>query len=563
MKGLLVFTFALFGMLNACFAQDLSPEVMQRIDSAFSGWKTATGPGCAVAITKNDAVVYSKGFGLANLEDGVPNSPESVYYLASLAKQFTGYAIALLIRDKKIDPDADIHTYLTWLPGYGAKISVMNLLHHTSGLRDDFTLLPFTGFNMDGLLSQDMALGMIKKQHTLNFKPGEKFSYCNTNYILLSEIVSKVSGKPFAAFVDSAIFRPLQMTSSRIVPGSAEIIKKRADSYAGDQGGYSNVNHNIYTQGDGGMFSTAADLAKWMRHLYHPAYKDTAIIHLLTAPGRLNNGRMLDYAMGIIPDQYWGQRRLTHKGGLAGYKNFMAVFPDVKTGVIILTNGDDGPKTNRAMDAIVRILLPHPVAGMADDPISKASGAPVYAGTVPNGLTGDYIAHNGSRIKISVKNGQVYAGDLALLAVADSSFQQAANRQVNYHFIKAGTTQKLELEKPGPNPAELYRRVPPEEKTVLKEFVGSYTSTELDFNFTISLKNGRLWLSNNRHGSFELRPVGADDLFTELFFFDHVVAVRDSKGTITALEFASGDTAGLLFNKTKYGATKKKYGKSR
>jgi hypothetical protein len=85
----------------------------------------------------------------------------------------------------------------------------------------------------------------------------------------------------------------------------------------------------------------------------------------------------------------------------------------------------------------------------------------------------------------------------------------------------------------------------------------------LDFNFTISLKNGRLWLSNNRHGSFELRPVGADDLFTELFFFDHVVAVRDSKGTITALEFASGDTAGLLFNKTKYGATKKKYGKSR
>jgi CubicO group peptidase (beta-lactamase class C family) len=561
MKGLLVFTFALFGMLNACFAQDLSPEVMQRIDSAFSGWKIDTGPGCAVAITKNDSVIYSKGFGLANLEDGIPNSPESVYYLASLAKQFTGYAIALLIHEKKVDPDADIHTYLTWLPGYGAKISVMNLLHHTSGLRDDFTLLPFTGFNMDGLLSQDMALGLIKKQHTLNFKPGEKFSYCNTNYILLSEIVAKVSGKPFAAFVDSAIFRPLQMTSSRFVQGSAEIIKKRADSYAGDQGRYSNVSHNIYTQGDGGMFSTAADLAKWMRHLYHPAHSDTAIVHMLTAPGRLNNGRTLDYAMGIIPDQYWGQRRLTHKGGLAGYKNFMAVFPDVKTGVIILTNGDDGPKTNRAMDAIVRILLPNPATATVNGQISKASGPSVYTGAIPEGLAGGYIAHNGSKIKISVKNGQLYADDLALLAVADSCFQQAANRQVNYHFIKTGTRQKLEIEKPGPNPATLYRKVPPGEKAVLKEFVGSYTTTELDFNFTISLKNGRLWLNNNRHGTFELRSVGADDLFTEQFFFDHVVAVRNSKGIITALEFASGDTAGLLFNKTKY-ATEKKYGKS-
>lgn len=542
MKNLLLFFLMPISLSSVCNAQTSPLELEQRIDSIFSGWRTDSGPGCVVAIVRGDSILYSKGFGLANMEDSIPNSPKSVYYLASVSKQFTGYGIAMLIRNKKINPTEDIRVYLPWLPDYGTKISILNLLHHTSGLRDYFTLLPFTGFGLSGELSQEAALELIKKQKTLNFAPGEKFSYSNTNYVLLSEIIEKVAGIPFPSFLDSAVFRPLQMSSTLIAAGSGKIIKGRARSYAGSPGNYDNVTQTIFTQGDGGMFSTATDMARWMRHLIRLAQKNDELAKLFTLSGRLNNGRSAAYAMGIIPDTVQGQRRLAHKGALAGYKNFMSIYPDAGLGIIICTNGDDGPKTNRAMDAITGVLLP-----FKSTESTKAENVELIA--IPNGLTGDYLARNGSRVKINLKDGRLLDGDQLLVADGPYRFHKSAEPLIRYLFYKTGKAYTLRIEKAGPNQPIEYRYISPGKAMNLKDFVGSYTSDELDFDFTISLAEGRLWLNNKRHGRFRLTMLGADDLFADPFFLDHLVAVKDRNGKIIALEYSSGDVAGLLFQK--------------
>lgn len=384
-------------------AQHLPDTLIRKIDNVLSRW-TITQPGCAVSIVIGDTIVYNKGFGLANVENNIPVTPKTVFTLASVSKELTGYAITLLIKAGKLSPDDDIHKYLPWLANFKHKISVANLMNHTSGLRDYLYLINFTGFGMDGTLSQEVAINIIKKERTLDFVPGQKFSYCNTNYVLLAEIVAKASGKSFAAFVDSAIFKPLGMHNSQFQEDPYKIIKDHAESYSDDKGQVTTFPLRYYTRGDGGMLSSAEDLAKWASNFYHPKVGDLSDIARYTTPGRLNSGRVTDYGAGVFTNIHRGQRRLMHKGGIVGYKNFIAVYPELKMGIVILTNADDGPKTTATMEALAALLVPE----------GKLTAGPTQPALVPiaikdpvriKKLTGKYVANNGSKVNLSWKEG--------------------------------------------------------------------------------------------------------------------------------------------------------------
>ena len=206
---------------------------------------------------------------MANLEYGIPNTPATIFYAASVSKQFTGYCIALLARQGKINIDEDIHIYLPWMFDFKKRITVRNLLNHTSGIRDDVDLAAISGLGIDGVLTQQSALDIIKKQQTLNFDPGERYSYSNSNYILLAEIVKAISGQSFRDFADSAIFKPLGMANSHFHDDPGELIRDRAISYwdVGDQS-FVNAFQNVYTFGDGGLFTNVNDLSKWIMNFY-------------------------------------------------------------------------------------------------------------------------------------------------------------------------------------------------------------------------------------------------------------------------------------------------------
>lgn len=186
----------------------------RKVDSMFAAYNSNT-PGAAVAIVKDGKVVFMKGYGMANLEYGIPITPQTVFNIASVSKQFTAFAIYLLAGEGSISLEDDVRKYITELPDYHTVIKVKHLLAHTSGLRDQAAIGSLAGGRSGDVVTTGQTLKLIARQRRLNFTPGTAFGYCNTGYTLLAEIIRRVTGKSFAAYTEEKIFRPLGMTNTQ------------------------------------------------------------------------------------------------------------------------------------------------------------------------------------------------------------------------------------------------------------------------------------------------------------------------------------------------------------
>ncbi|MCB0837049.1 MAG: serine hydrolase, partial [Bacteroidetes bacterium] len=201
-----------------------SNKLTKQIDQIFSEWNHKERPGGAVAVAKDGKIVFSKGYGMANLEYHIPNEPATVFHIASVSKQFTTFAILLLEKDGKLSLDDDIRKYLPEIPDFGTKITLRHLAHHTSGLRDQWNLLALAGWRLDDVITLDHVMALMSRQKDLNFEPGEEYLYCNSGFTLLAEIVSRVSGKSFAEFTRERIFTPLKMNNTLFYVDHEEIV---------------------------------------------------------------------------------------------------------------------------------------------------------------------------------------------------------------------------------------------------------------------------------------------------------------------------------------------------
>ena len=494
---------------------------------------------------------------MADLEQQIPITPQGIFYMCSLTKQFTGYSIALLVRQGKVKMDDDIRVYLPWMPDFGKKITVSNLLHHTSGIRDDISLAAIAGLSLDGMLTQDAALQLLRKQRALNFEPGEKFSYSNSNFVLLAEIVKTVSGQTFRAFTDSAIFKPLGMTDSKVIDDNQEIVANRVPSYYSLDGKkYKNNYQNIYTVGDGGLFTNINDMARWAMNFYDTKVGDQKDIELTTHKDRLNNGKENTYAFGIAVDSSRGWRRLSHDGGLAGYNTVINIYPDLKIAFIVFGNGGDGSSYGKP-DALAELFIPDnrkKLSSSNTNPFQRDS-IDTY---LPNPdkykiLTGDYIGHNGYHLTCSLVNNKLLINDRLLLA-HDSGYHFTLSfyspTKYDFHVTKAGGYFDLispEFDKP-------LRMVKANRDTtspdaVLEQYVGNYYCPELDCNHQILLKNHRLYFANNNRPDAAIRLYGKDYIQSD-GDIDNIVIQRNKNGSITGFELSDGSIERLRFNKT-------------
>src|SRR6266446_3383817 len=195
--------------VSPCAAKNRSGA---RVDQLFSPWNHANSPGAAVVVVENGGVVYQRGYGYADLEHGIPITPQTVFDAASVAKQFTGLAVAMLIEQGKLALDDNIRNYLPDVPDFGKPITIRHLLHHTSGVRDWPDILEISGVNLFGdPIDLNAILDMVRHQRELNFMPGKEFSYSNTGYNLLAAILAKVTNQSFRSWTDTNLFRPLRM----------------------------------------------------------------------------------------------------------------------------------------------------------------------------------------------------------------------------------------------------------------------------------------------------------------------------------------------------------------
>src|SRR5215475_6891648 len=201
------------------------------VDEVFQDLTTAGSPGCALGVYRDGRMLYSKGYGLANIEGNVPISPKSVFDIGSTSKQFSATSILLLEKAGKLSVEDDIHKYIPELPDYGKKITILNLLNHTSGLRDYLALFDIAGVNGDSVTTDEDALALITRQKGLNFAPGSEYLYSNTGFFLMSIIVERVSGKTLRDFAAENIFTPLQMTHTQFRNNHRLLVPERAMAY--------------------------------------------------------------------------------------------------------------------------------------------------------------------------------------------------------------------------------------------------------------------------------------------------------------------------------------------
>lgn len=310
-----------------------------RIDQLLAPWSRPGSPGAAVAVMRDGEILHERGYGLANLEYDVPVTPQTVFHVASMSKQFTAFAIAVLADEGTLSLDDDIRNHLPEVPDFGKTITIRHLLHHTSGLREQFELLALAGWTLDDATTDDLILRLVARQRELNFDPGERYLYCNTGYTLLAEIVSRVTGQSFAEWTAENIFRPLGMENSRFVDDGQLLVPNRAYPYGYNRsGGFRKWDVGYVTVGPGGLFTTAGDLLKWARNFEEARVGGPAVIEQMHVPGVLDNGDTIRYMWGNRVGEVRGLQTYYHNGMSGGFKVHLIRYPDQHFAMAVLGN---------------------------------------------------------------------------------------------------------------------------------------------------------------------------------------------------------------------------------
>jgi CubicO group peptidase (beta-lactamase class C family) len=378
----------LVGATAGVFAQ----HDQQTLDTIFKELATDHSPGCAVGAARGDTPIAARAYGLSDLEHNIPLTPQSVFYMASVSKQFMALAILLLERDGKLTLEDRARTYLPELPAYAAGITIRQLLHHTSGLRDYLTLSGLAGNPADQVITERVVLNALARQLRLNFEPGAEHLYSNSGYVLLSIIVHRVSGRPLDEFARERIFTPLGMRQTRFQHDHTTPIPGRAIGYVRRGQTWRIANSLLDVVGDGGMYSTIDDMLLWAAAFERPQF--SPLLSRMQQPGTLKDGKAIanGYGMGLSQGTYRGVATVSHGGALAGYRtNFMRV-PGEKLTIVMLCNNATA-NVDRLTQMVAELYAPAGMSAPASSP-RAAAPAPTQAPTptaVPREL-GDALA---------------------------------------------------------------------------------------------------------------------------------------------------------------------------
>ena len=556
-KSLLTFI-ALIVTLQAVTAQTLPPEIITKIDSFFSQWDTTSGPGCAVGVVRNDSLIFSKGYGMANLEYGVPITPQTIFHMASVSKQFTAYSILLLERQGKLSLDDDIHKYLNWFPDLKEKITIRNLLNHTSGIRDQWELLAIAGTRLDDVITQDQIIKILAKQQALNFQPGTSWSYSNSGFTLLAEIVKSVSGQTLRQFTDSAIFKPLGMKNTHFHDNYMEIVPNRSYSYVTTgKNHYANAVLSYSNVGATSLFTNVDDMSKWIINFYDPAVGDQKDIQELTEPVIVNGAKRRNYAKGIVVDSIYGQKRYQHGGVDAGYQTFVSVFPDLKMGFIVFSNLGN-VEAQRKNEQLASLFIKVPSPKRKDNSSHRDSALAILADTDSlRDYAGDYIADEGPHYTFVVRDRKLYGitpnGRYHLLIRAGNDVCELFTDTTVYFRFSGAGTRHIIIDEYWPVDNHLhFEKYDTAAKTdrQLTAYTGTYYCPELDCSYRIGLKDHRLFLSNAKYNDSPLTLYGDDHLFDDFWWMKHLHITRNTKNQITGFELNGNRVMHLKFVKT-------------
>ena len=528
------------------------PET-QAVDRIFAQYDHTNTPGCAVGVFRDGKIVYSRGYGMADLNQGTPISPATVFYIASTSKQFTAMSTALLAEQGKISLDDPVRKWVPELPAYADRITIRNLVHHTSGIRDYLGLWGLSGRSFADEIPEAVALDLISRQRALDFEPGSRYSYSNSGYFLLSVIVKRASGLSLRGYDQANLFGPLGMTSTHFHDNATEVVAHRAEGYQpSSAGGFEIVKTSFAGVGDGGLLTTVLDLAKWDENFFgnRLGTRGQALIDQVTTVGRLNNGDEQTYAFGLMKSTYRGQPVVEHTGSFIGFRAQLMRFPTQHFSVAILCN-DYTAAPERLAQQVADLYLVEKLTPVVAPGANDAAGVAVAAGRLDRWI-GRYEMMPGMIGRVT----RVGAG--LSMAAFGTNLPMAAVDDSTFTLVGPGMKIEFRTTAKGPGliatgmgatePSPRLGAVPVLAPATAAGYAGRYRSEELDTWADVEAKSDTV-KARTRWGEWRnLEPV-ANDLFVVAGV--RVEFDRDKAGRVTGYRMSQARTRNVGFTKVR------------
>lgn len=470
------------------------------LEPLFSRWDRPDTPGCVVGVLRDGVMIQARSYGSANLDHGLPLTPDSVFNTASLSKQFTASCILLLAGQEALSLEDDIRKYIPEFPDFGQTITIRQLANHTAGVRDYLLLMGLAGIDTDThYFNNQTAMQVICRQDGLDFSPGSEFVYSNSGYILLAEVVRRVSGKSLGQFAREQIFLPLGMEQTFFEEDHTCVIPKRVTSYRPGRGGFHRYLKNFDATGDGGLWTNLNDLVKWDGNFHHPLVGAPDLPTRLLEFPTLGSGMQSNYAFGMARGEYRGLPTIYHGGLVSGFRSQMMRFPGQHFTVIILANVVPFNTTWMAEQVADHFLAeeftqPHPLQSETTIPPE-----------LKESLSGFYQGGSGLNIEIIEQGENLSALALGMqMRLVPTSVRQD-EQAIEFHTFEGILSARFRFVRDGlDQPWRMHARAEmhdlgellqtsllPQPAIAMEEYCGEYFSQELNASSRILIKNNQ------------------------------------------------------------------------
>lgn len=528
----------------ACAATPLAaaaPDAarLARVDAVFADYGAA-GPGCTVGVEQAGRTLLTRGYGMADLEAKRALTPTSSVYMASVSKQVTAMAVLLLVEDGKLGLDDRVRTILPELPAYADAVTVRQLLHHNSGLRDFFTLGALSGIGSDQAWREQDVIDVLGRQQGLDFAPDSDHLYSNSGYVALSMIVQRVSGQRLDDFARARIFKPLGMTQTRFQHDHNQAVPEKANGYVKSTTGWTISNSNLDVVGDGGLYSTTGDMLRWIANMDSGKIGAKSVV-LMRTTGMLSDGKPTGYGMGLMPGSYRGLPLVQHGGGLAGYRTMTWWFPTEKIGIAIACNNGTA-RSNELAANVANIILD-----------GKLKPATVLDATPPGEaarpFAGAYRDRNGGYMEFAVKDGALILlrPDRPLAQLSPGIFAVRSNPDgIRLTFDADGKGLRVVSDA---GPERRLDRIAQTDITDPAAYAGDYRSTEAPLPIIIRQADAGLMIAIAKQPEMKLVQT-APDRFWQPEAGLELAFERDAAGRPTKMILNAGRARGLNYART-------------
>ncbi len=486
-----------------------------KVDSLLMGWgiECKNRPGLVIAVLDEKNIVMNEAFGLANLEHDTELSAESVFDIASLAKQFTGFAIAKLESEGKLNVNQSIYYYFPEMKKLTYNISIKDLIHHSSGLRDIGELFDIGHFGSE--LSAEKTIEIMNRQTSLNFEPGSESDYSNTNYVLLAKIVEIVSGQTFRDWCAENIFEPLEMNSTFANDNPQEIIENRVFAYnqTGDQYGF-NQQNGMALIGSSSVYSSSNDLIKWANALFYNE-KFIPIFQAMQSMGKLNNGEEIGYGYGLAITNYRSKKMILHSGSTpSGFRSLIAFFPNEFKAIVLLGNAGNIDLEGKYFGPLMEELFPDENTDLEpEEPKEIEHEVISLSRNQLEKFTGEYLFNFGRKVaivmkedKLSVKPAGAPEMELIILSEKELYFP-GFKSNLKFSDLKDNRYMEAQIYSGMHREGKLTRFFPIANEYEFEDYIGKYYCEELDLLWSISFEKNTLYTQDSKFGKIPIQAI--------------------------------------------------------